>query len=179
MGDEQAFEEMYLEYYKRFYVYGVKLTGVPELVEDAIHDIMIYIWEHRTTISEMKNPPGYFFTSFRNLLFKKLKQVKLTVEDQSIHTDDETTPEKKMIEKETARNQKKQLERSFDELTPRQLEAVLLRFYHQMSYEEIAGIMNITTKATYKLMARALAVLKEKYVHLFVFLLVRAVCLRG
>lgn len=168
-----------MEFYKRFYVYGVKLTSEGELVEDAIHDIMIYIWEHRTDIQDMRNPPAYFFTSFRNLLFRKLKQVKLNVEDHSIGSDDDATPEKKMIDKETALNRQQQLERSFEELTPRQLEAVLLRFYHQMSYEEIAGIMNITTKATYKLMARALAVLKEKYVHLFVFLLVRAVCLRG
>ena len=48
-------------------------------------------------------------------------------------------------------------------LTPRQKEAVFFRFYENMSYEEIADILNISVKATYKLVARAILMLRDAY----------------
>ena len=48
-------------------------------------------------------------------------------------------------------------------LTPRQREAIFFKFYENMSYEEISNILGITTKATYKLIARAITELRSAY----------------
>ncbi|MEJ7830747.1 MAG: sigma factor-like helix-turn-helix DNA-binding protein, partial [Segetibacter sp.] len=46
-------------------------------------------------------------------------------------------------------------------LTPHQREAIFLRFYQTLSYEEVAETLNISVKATYKIIARSLSALKE------------------
>lgn len=46
-------------------------------------------------------------------------------------------------------------------LTARQREAVFLKFHENLSYEEIAEVMDISVKATYKLMAIALSELRD------------------
>lgn len=43
-----------------------------------------------------------------------------------------------------------QLQLTISKLTARQKEAIFLRFYEQLSYEEIAEVMGITVKASYK-----------------------------
>ena len=54
-----------------------------------------------------------------------------------------------------------ELEAALKLLTSRQLEAIFLRFYEGFTYEEVAEMLDITVKATYKIVARALAQLKE------------------
>ncbi len=53
------------------------------------------------------------------------------------------------------------LQAALDKLTARQREAIFLRFYEGLSYEEVAAVLKITVKATYKIMARSLTALKE------------------
>ena len=66
-----------------------------------------------------------------------------------------------LIQKETAIALKLQLEKGLHQLTERQREAIFLRFYEGLSYLEISRIMDISVKATYKIMARALSGLKD------------------
>lgn len=165
-GNEVAYEKMYFHYYKQFYVYGQKITSDITLVEDSIQEVMIYIWQEREKLSAIKNPPAYFFTFFRNRLVSHLRGKKLGTENEIDQMTSEYSPEQALIDKELSSREDKQLKRAFKELTPRQSEALFLRFYQEMSYEDIAEVMNITIKSAYKLMARSLEELKNNYVPL-------------
>jgi RNA polymerase sigma factor (sigma-70 family) len=46
-------------------------------------------------------------------------------------------------------------------LTSRQKEAIFLRFYEGLSFEEVATVLHISVKATYKIMARSLESLRN------------------
>jgi len=50
---------------------------------------------------------------------------------------------------------------ALNQLTPRQKEVIYLRYFEELDYEEIATIMDITIKATYKLRARGLDILRQ------------------
>jgi RNA polymerase sigma factor (sigma-70 family) len=56
---------------------------------------------------------------------------------------------------------RQRLELALRGLTGRQREAIYLRFYEGLSYQEVADLLGISVKATYKMMARALLHLKE------------------
>jgi RNA polymerase sigma factor (sigma-70 family) len=56
---------------------------------------------------------------------------------------------------------RQRLEQAIKTLTGRQREAIFLRFYEGLSYEEVAEVMGISVKATYKIMSRALLQLKQ------------------
>src|SRR3546814_8272161 len=61
-----------------------------------------------------------------------------------------------MIRDEQREENSRKIARAMTELTAHQREFIFLRFYQQLSYEEISSIMDISVKAVYKLAARAI-----------------------
>lgn len=169
-SDESAFEEMYLHYFNRFYAYGKKITDHANIIEDAIHDVMMKVWLNRHELPQIKNPPAYYYTSFRNTLFDKLKAQNLIVGDEATQVEEDASTEELIVKEETRLSRVNKLNQSFTSLTPRQLEAVFLRFYHEMSYEDVASVLGITVKATYKLIARSLEKLKSEFISILLIL---------
>ena len=162
--DQQAYAEVYRFYYRRFYNYGRKFTVDESLVEDAVQEVLLTIWDKRHTLASIEYTGTYFYTSFRYALFGKLKQQRRFVPGASAGDEPEFGVDQIMIARETEDGLKEQLQKALATLTARQREAIFLRFYEGLSYEEVASVLNITTKATYKIMARALAQLKENLV---------------
>jgi RNA polymerase sigma factor (sigma-70 family) len=65
------------------------------------------------------------------------------------------------IKKETSSVQNQKLTDALNLLTPRQKEVIYLRYFQELEYAEIAGIMEITVKGVYKLTARGLETLRQ------------------
>ncbi len=158
LGDIAAYSETYIFYYKRLYNYGRKFTDNTALIEDAIQAIFMILWKDRGKLAAIYSPHSYIFYSFRNYIFKekrKLQQVAFQKEEEEFAIDTI------IINQEATGELNKRLQKTLANLTPRQREAIFLRFYEALSYEEVAQVMNISIKATYKLMARSLLKLKE------------------
>jgi RNA polymerase sigma factor (sigma-70 family) len=162
-GDQNAYSEVYIFYYKRLYNYGRKFTPDTAMIEDAINDVFTMVWKNRQRLSAINSPQSYLFSSFRNSLFKKLSlQQKKFVHSISGEPEEiEFSIESIIIERETDDHLRERIEKALITLTSRQREAIFLRFYEGVPYSEIATIMNVSVKASYKIMARALAELKD------------------
>lgn len=157
-GDIDAYSETYVFYYKKLYNYGRKFTDNTTLIEDSIQSIFVMLWKDREKLSGIYSPQSYIFHSFRNYIFKekrKLQKVFFQGEEQEFGIDNI------IINKETTDELSKRLQKALTQLTPRQREAIFLRFYETLSFEEVAQIMDISVKGTYKLIARSLLKLKE------------------
>lgn len=162
-GDKQAYAEAYTFYYKKLFNYGRKFTQDEFLVEDAIQEILLQLWTNRERLSSILSPETYLFSSFRYTLLRKIQQSR---RHENLRDGFEPEPgfsaEHFIINKETDAAIQQQLLQAMRELTARQREAIFLRFYEGLSYEEVASVLNISVKATYKIMARALLQLKDK-----------------
>ena len=162
IGDKVAYSEAYVFYYKKLYNYGRKFTNDLHLIEDAIDEVFIMIWTHRQNISKIKSPQSYIFSSFRNQVFKSLKEHRTQQLDKVVDKPEiEFFIDNILIKKETDANLQHRIQAALQQLTNRQKEAIFLRFYEGLTYNEVAEIMNISIKATYKIVARALQGLKE------------------
>lgn len=116
------------------------------------------LWKDRKKLAAIRSPHTYIFYSFRNYIFKdkrKLQELAFQREVQEFGIDNF------IIHKETTSHLNKQLNQALESLTPRQREAIFLRFYEALSFEEVAEILNLSIKGTYKLVARSLSKLKE------------------
>lgn len=156
-GDKDAYSQLYVSYYKKFFNYGRKFTENIPLLEDAIQEILITVWTNRGNLQTITNPHTYYFTSFRNALFKKLNTNKVN----AVTGEYEFSIDSILIREETDKELRQKLQTAINQLTPRQREAIYLRFYEGLSYEEVAAMLNISVKATYKIMARSLLHLRE------------------
>lgn len=160
-GDHVAYEALYAEYFRKFYNFGRKFTADSALVEDSIQEVFLEVWFKRQHIANLDSPKAYFFSTFRFILLKKLK-------DRHAHkdlSDDAAEPdfsvEQVIINNEVNKETAEKLQASINGLTARQREAIFLRFYEGLSYEEVAAVMNISVKASYKVVARSLLALRE------------------
>ena len=163
-GDAQALETLYRLYSNALYNYGSKFTGDKDQIKECIQELFVTLWTRRNTIGSPANIKNYLFKSFRLTLFKKAALISKNQEYQ----DTEHYPfsvtlsiEDDLIRQEQTKAQKQRLETAIHQLTDRQREAVFLKFYENLSYDEIAEVMGISVKATYKIMARSLSFLRD------------------
>jgi RNA polymerase sigma factor (sigma-70 family) len=167
-GDIEAYSGLYKEYYKRFYNYGRKFTTNTYLIEDSIQEVFLDLWNRREKLSHVDSPNFYLYSSFRYVLIRKIRQHEKMVFSQSADEDYEFSGEHVIVNNELSEELQLKLRKAIKTLTGRQLEAIFLMYYEGLSYKEVASILNISVKATYKIMARSLLALKEKFTIFFI-----------
>ncbi len=163
-GNASALETLYKLYSNALYNYGSKFTADKDLIKECIQELFVTLWTRREFISNPADMKNYLFKSFRLSVFKKASLLSKNEE----YLEAEYYPfsvtlsiEDDMITDEKNDELKKRIETAMSQLTDRQKEAIFLKFYENLSYDEIAEVMGISTKATYKLMARSIAFLKD------------------
>lgn len=161
-GSREAYSKAYVELYNRFYNYGSLLTGDVALVEDSIQEVLLVLWTDRENLSSITNPDGYYYILFRRAIFKRLKSIANLVAVDQGEWEPEFAADALLIKKEAGQELQVKMQAAIDSLTPRQREAIFLRFYEGLSYEDVAAALGISVKGTYKIVARALLSLKDK-----------------
>ncbi|MBL1408737.1 RNA polymerase sigma factor [Sphingobacterium faecale] len=163
-GDREAFAFIYNRYTSNLYAYGMRLLQDEEETRDAIHELFVKLWQRRKTIGYTDNIKYYLITSFRNIIYtlkgieNRMPQADLS---EAEDFDLSFNLESEFIHKEQSKELSKKLLEALGQLTPRQKEILYLRYFEELSYQEIAVVMDITVKASYKLSARALEALRE------------------
>lgn len=163
-GDERVFERVYATFFDVLYNYGCKYTSNSELVEDAVQDLFVRFWKNRGNLNEPPSLKNYLFKAFRNHMNDRLRaDGKYILDDFGKQYVFEVVPSPEAIREasELAEGKQKKLAEAMRQLTDRQREAIFLRFYEGFSYRDIAELMGITVKATYKLMARSIQTIRE------------------
>lgn len=163
-GNAASFEHLYQKYSAGLYNYGAKFSGDKDLIKECIQELFVQIWTKRSSIGNPEHIKNYLYKSFRNLILKKTAQLQKNQDFDDIENygfNVSLNIEDALIDGERREKISGQLQEAISRLTARQKEAIFLRFYEQLSYEEIAEIMGITVKASYKIMARSLSFLRN------------------
>lgn len=165
VGDGKALEQLYQQYANPLYNYGSKFTTDREQVRECIQSLFVTLWTRRANLGIPANIKNYLFKALRLAIFKNAK---LAHSQDSFDQNEQynfiatLSIEDEIIIEEDRLELQKRLQSGLDQLSPRQREAIFLRFYEGMDYVEIAEVMDMTTKGTYKLMARAINGLRDK-----------------
>ncbi|WPP49941.1 RNA polymerase sigma factor [Catalinimonas niigatensis] len=172
MGDQNIaselphqWEQLYIEFSPLLYNYGCKITAQTSLVEDSVHDVFVNLLKNPQHINTIENPKAYLFKSFRRLLINKLKvdakshELLLYGEQRPFNM--EVSSEARQILEESSEEQQQKLSHAIQQLSPRQREAIYLKFYGNHSYEEVASIMKVEKSALYSLIYKSLSQLRK------------------
>jgi RNA polymerase sigma factor (sigma-70 family) len=166
-GNKDAYSVIYTAWYGRLFNYGKKFTDDEQLIEDSIQEIFTRFWFQKQKLGRVNELQGYLLVSFRNQLLKSVQKAKNTkysgTEFEPENFELELSVDQVMINADHMYEQKINLEQALGKLTSHQKEAIFLKFYENLSYEEIANVFGISTKATYKLVARAVTELRQAY----------------
>lgn len=161
-GDKQAFEKLFLKFNPILYAVGLKITSDKSLVEDAIHETFIDLWNTHKNLTKVDTVKYYLIVCFRRVLVKQIKDQRKMVElkeDESIGIVNST--EYKLIEAQLNSETIDNLRLAIDNLPDRQKEIVELRYLKSKSYEEIEKIMSINYTSSRKLVYKAITNLRK------------------
>jgi len=163
-GEEDAMDQIYKVHFQSLYQYGMRMLHQEDEVKDCLHNLFVKLWENRKNLKPTTHIRYYLLAALRNTIVnhqtKEFKYEKIEANDDHVF-DLNFTLESAYIRKEEMHEKAAQLAAAMNQLTPRQKEIIYLKYFEELDYSQIAEIMNLTTKGTYKLSARALDALKE------------------
>jgi len=169
-GDEDSFTVLFRNYYSGLFNYGCKITTDTELVKDCIQELFLEIWRSagKADIISFK---AYIFKAFKFKLIRlitknnKVKSLSSNGEENTF----ELSHENFIIDKELGSAKREKVLQALQELSPRQKEIIYLKFYLNLSYEEVSEIMQINYQAARNLIYQAIKVMKKAITYQLIF----------
>ena len=164
-GDAGAFGELYCRYVKTLYNYTYRLLQNKERSQDIVQDTFIELWNKRANCEAILNIKAYLIGCVR-LKAKRSFQFedKFSV---SGHEDliekffSEFPIDELIITEENYRRVISFLQTQFELLPKREHEALHLRFYEGLSFEEISIIIDIAPQSVRNTIGKGLEKLRQ------------------
>lgn len=161
-GNTTAFEKLYLTYLPAIYRFMYFRVGrIHEDAEDLTQKALIAAWEalSRYQVRKASFRVWVFAIAHNQLIDHWRKEGKRKTIPVSVQIPDDTT--KAFDEQLIAKDKIKNLEKAIDTLSQEQKEVIILRHMEDLSFKEIAKIMNKREDAVRALLYRATKELKK------------------
>lgn len=168
-GDVAAFETMFRAYRAPLARLAARITGLPELGDEVIHEVFLKIWRARGTWDPGSNVTAHLFAVTRNAAVSVARRRQLEArwhvgqngqgEDADIADIADGAPGPDHLVE--ARERESALLHAVETLPPRSREAFLLRWREQLTYPEIASAMGISVKTVEKQLGAAFKALRR------------------
>lgn len=160
-GDKEAFATLFREHYDILFRFGSKFTTDSELLEDCIQELFLELWQakSKTPVLSVK---AYLLKSLKYKLLKAFRkrgnlQQLIDNGDIAFEWSHETVL---ILEQETA-EKRQRVQDALGRLSNRQKEIIYLKYYQNLSYEEVSEIMNINYQVARNLLYQAIKSLKN------------------
>lgn len=169
-GDEEAFAWMFNRYFRFLYNYGRKIGADDAALQEAVHELFVELWRFRDNVSPTTSPRFYLYRSLRRRLLRiGVQKSFFTSEGELIEEAlqfAELSSDENCREGHPRDQRLYRLQKLLSDLSPRQYEALILRFYDGLSFAEIGTILSVNETTARDLLQRGLAQMKQyaKYV---------------
>ncbi len=161
-GNKAALAELFELYFSQLYNYGRKICSDEEKVKDCIQDLFLEIWNQKNKMPLL---------SVKAYLTKALqyKLIRINKKSQLIEAFDgngneffDWSHETFIIKNEMDAEKVKKLLAAMQQLPKRQQEIIYLKYYLNLSYEEICDVMNIQYQVARNQVSSAIKSLKKQ-----------------
>jgi len=171
-GHEDALERIYRDHVDALLRYGFQFCKNDPLIEDCVHDLFVELWRNRSGLGNTDNIRPYLLVALRRKLIKQLKRLQKTqhspdsgeLEFMAVPGIDEA-----IIGKEISDAKALQLGKAMAKLSKRQREALYLKYYEDLSYEEICEALGINYQSVRNLVFAGIKALR-KYFRLLILI---------
>jgi RNA polymerase sigma factor (sigma-70 family) len=158
--DEAALNHLFSTYYNRLFRTGLKYGATNETVQEAIQAVFIDLWHYRKTLGEVQSFEAYLTGSLR----KRLSKMGEKTTKNAVYTEGSSDDlilsveayENVLILQETNDLKRNELKIALEQLSPRQKELIVMRYFEEMNYAEIAEKTQLQTDSIYKTIHEAL-----------------------
>lgn len=161
-GDQEALGKIFEFYFQELYFYGLKIIPIPDMVKDVIQEMFVHLWDRRENIGDVKNVKPYLLVTLRNELIHASKRNRVTEIELGSKSEPFTlAAEDFIIDQENSKELNQGLVSSLNTLSERQREIIMLRFYHNLGFTELAEVLEMNVQSVRNLLFRALAKIRK------------------
>ena len=164
-GNQDCFKQIYLTHYDSLYHYALKIADDETIARGAIQDIYSTLWYTRDRLSPVYSLKAYLITCLRREVLKKLKRKreKQTVALEFIKRSPEInfSHEEILIERKEELLRRDLITKALNNLSKRQKEVIYLKYYEQLSYQEISRVMGVRYQSVLNNLQKAFKVLRN------------------
>lgn len=160
-GDTGAFGKLFRRYYQPLMQFGQKFCSDPVMLEDCIQDLFSELWTNKSQTA-VQSVKAYLFKALKYKLFRAL-QKKSGLALTTIHEDSlfELSHETILISQQETKEKSAQVIAAMQELSNRQREIIYLKFYQEMSYEEVSEVMGINYQVARNLLYQSVKAMRK------------------
>ena len=164
-GQVEAFDAIVLAYRELLYRLSLRMLHRPDVADDVVQDVFVWLWEHRERVDEGTNLRAYLYTAARHRALQVVRHEE--VEERLTCTlDPETRVPGMGIAEEAPDRLVEQAEfaaavvQAFNALSPRVRQVALLRWQDGLSREEIASVLGVAMPTVKNQLAIAVRTLR-------------------
>ena len=166
-GSESAFAALYSAHYRHLINYGRRFGADQATAEDAIHAGFSDLWKFRQTLTQPPSVQSYLLTVFRNRLVSQFTErqrrfAETDGEEQFGLFPAEPSAEDRLLEDGLDQEQHEHIQSALISLSPRQQEILYLRYFTDLSYDDICTVMGITYNTARTQLYQALTALRKR-----------------
>lgn len=160
-GNRDAFSALFRRFYPLLFQYGSKITTDKELLEDAIQELFLELWQ-KPPLQSLQSVKAYFLQALKFKLYKAFRRISLhSPETKEEDYGFELSKETMLIDREEDNERTEKILTALTKLTPRQKEVIYLKIYKGLSYEEVSEIMQLNYQVVRNLLYTALKAFKK------------------
>ena len=151
-GDLSAFEELVLRYQSLAWNATYRILGDPAEAEDSAQEAFLRVWASAKRYRPRALFRTYLYRVLTRICIDRSSKRKPIYSKQIPEVADHRPPPLcQLLDEE----REKTVRTALDRLSPHQRMAVVLKYFEGLRYSDIAKIMEISTKAVERLLARA------------------------
>lgn len=172
-GNEQAFDEIFGQYYKGLVVFSTGVLKDKDLAEEVVQDLFVKLWENRKKTTLKISLKAYLFRAVYNNSVKVAKQKLKFINEDSI-SEFESNIEFTNLLEQTELEEK--IYNSIESLPPQCKKIFKLSRFEELKYREIAEKLSISIKTVENQISKALKQLEKSlgsYLKLLVFIILK------
>jgi RNA polymerase sigma factor (sigma-70 family) len=162
-GDREAFSSLFRRHYPLLYQYGQKICRESEVLEDAIQELFIEIWQKKPS-RPVHSVKAYLIQAVKFKLYKHFRGNKpVTSLEEQDQEPFELSHETLLIEEQSRNELNRQVLEALDKLPPRQKEVIYLKIYKGLDYDEVSAVMNLNYQVVRNLLCQALKSFRSSF----------------
>lgn len=143
-GDSRGFRWLFDHYHHKVFSYALRLVKNRQVAEELTSDVFLKLWEKRSRIQTEGSLQQLLLTIARGLAIDHLRKVAKTAKSRELYWLDYNALLPEIVEEEKFEEDLAAINEAIKGLPPKRRKVFELRYKEELSYQQIAQLLNVS-----------------------------------
>ena len=151
--------QLYDEHQPSLLSFAIYLVGSREDAMEIVNDVYVSLWQNRHTYNEIRSIKSYLFSAVKNRSINQIKKKKIEVTHLWPNNEESSFRADAVVDE---KDHKVALENLMNQLPPKCRQIFVMSRIDELSYAEIADLLDLSIKTVENQMGKALKIFRKK-----------------